>query len=239
MGRAGQQVGQALQWRSPGIPGREGPVIEQVAVRMHGRVVELDLEEKQFVGHAAPRRSGLVTRCRALQEMLRHGGVRVSPVAAQQQLAQAVQAPVALSGRKPLPPRPVPLTGKILGGHAAQGGVEQGHEQQVAAAAAEPQTQPLCRPQLERLFRQRQQTGLGQAPPGFLVEQQALFRQARQVGGSGSGRGHGAAHRLPSGSVTRRKRAASSGGMRLMKKPLPHSNPAIRLRRGTSSMCQW
>src|SRR5215510_13623108 len=37
----------------------------------------------------------------------------------------------------------------------------------------------------------------------------------------------------------RRASAAASGGTGLMKKPLPHSNPATRVSFGITSRCQW
>src|SRR5262245_10420268 len=43
----------------------------------------------------------------------------------------------------------------------------------------------------------------------------------------------------PSGTSPRRYSAASSGGVGLMKKPVPHSKPATRVNFGMISRCQW
>src|SRR5712691_11751671 len=45
--------------------------------------------------------------------------------------------------------------------------------------------------------------------------------------------------RPPQPATSRSAVAASSGGTGLMKKPLPHSNPATRVSLGMTSRCQW
>src|SRR5712692_8781206 len=47
------------------------------------------------------------------------------------------------------------------------------------------------------------------------------------------------AARPPQPVISRSAEAASSGGTGLMKKPLPHSNPATRVSLGMTSRCQW
>ena len=239
LGGVGKERGQSLQRRPPGAPGGEAAVIEQGTVWIQSRVVELDVEQEQLGGSAGPGRGGDGLRRPSAQGGCHHRRMRVGLMTAQQHFAQFVQALIASAGHEAAPPRAELPARQVLGRDGAQRRVEQGKEQQVAAAGAEPQAEAARRHQFQRRLGQLQQAGGGQAGTGLRVEQQALLREQRQ-GPTGRDRfGHGAAQRLLSGSMSRRKRAASSGGIRLMKKPLPHSKPAMRLRRGTSSMCQW